>query len=89
VNLTYIICRTTDVVLHKAAAFHDRYLGDSVTNLYTHLVSANRTTIALTTFTAFDDFSINFWSAQNWSATGTRFSTTTAATLLVAGGLTI
>jgi hypothetical protein len=53
------------------------------------LVSANRTTIALTTFTAFDDFSINFWSAQCWTATRTGLSTTTAATLLVAGGLTI
>jgi hypothetical protein len=50
-------------VLHQAAAFHDRYLGDSVTHLHTHLVSTDRTTIALTPFTTLDDFCINLWSA--------------------------
>jgi hypothetical protein len=71
-------------VLHQAAAFHDSYLGNTVTNLHTHLVTANRTTIALTAFAAFDDFSVHLWSAQRWSATGTRFSTPPAATLLIA-----
>jgi hypothetical protein len=84
VNLTDIICRTTDVMLHQAAAFHDSNLGDSVSNLHTHLVTANRTTIALTAFAAFDDFSVHLWSAQRWSATGTRFTSTAATALLVA-----
>jgi hypothetical protein len=76
-------------MLHQAAAFHDRYLSDSVTNLHTHLVSTDRTTIALTTFTALDDFCVNFWSAQCWTATRTGLSTTTATALLVARRLTI
>jgi hypothetical protein len=47
------------------------------------LVPTDRTAIALTTFTAFDDFSINFWSTQDLTATRPRFSATTATTLLV------
>jgi hypothetical protein len=70
-------------VLHQAAAFHDSYLGNTVTNLHTHLVTANRTAIALTTFTAFDDLCVYLWTAQSWTATRTRLSTTAAAALLV------
>jgi glycerol-3-phosphate acyltransferase PlsY len=39
---------------------------------------------ALTAFAAFDDFSVHLWSAQRWSATGTRFTSTAATALLVA-----
>jgi hypothetical protein len=71
-------------VLHQASAFHDRYLSHTVANLYTHLVTTDWTTIALTSFATFDDFSINLWSTQCWAATGTRFPSTAATTLLIA-----
>ena len=49
----------------------------------------SRTTISLTTFTAFDNFCVYLWPAQSWTATRTRLSTTAAATLFVACRLTI
>jgi hypothetical protein len=70
VNLANVIGRATDIVLHQAAAFHDRYLGDSIANLHAHLVSTDGTTIALSSFATFDDFCVYLWSAQHGSATG-------------------
>ena len=69
VNLSHVIGGTTDVVFHQAAAFHDCYLSNSITNLYTHLVPTDGTTIAFTSFATLDDFCINLWSAQHGSAT--------------------
>jgi hypothetical protein len=48
------------------------------------LVPTDWTTITLTPFATFDDFSINLWSTQRWAATGTRFPATTTTTLLIA-----
>jgi hypothetical protein len=71
-------------VLHQAAAFHDRYLGDSVTNLNTHLVTTNWTAIAFAAFATLDDLCIYLWSTQSWSATGTRFTSTATTALFIA-----
>jgi hypothetical protein len=76
-------------VLHQAATFHDRYLSDSITNLYTHLVPTDRTTITFTAFATLDDFGIHLWSAQRWTTAGTRLSSATATTLLIARGFPI
>jgi hypothetical protein len=65
VDLSDIVSWTADVMLNQAATFHDCHLGDAITNLYAHEVSTDWATIALTTFTAFDDLSIHLGRITN------------------------
>ena len=65
VNLTHVIGRTADVVLNQAAAFHDGHLSDAISDLNTHLITADRATIALAALTALDDFGIHLGCIAN------------------------
>ena len=58
VDLRHIVCGTTDVVLNQTATFHHRNLGEIVTNLHSHEVTTNWSTIALATFATFNYSSI-------------------------------
>ena len=83
-DLTDVVSWTADVMLDQAAAFHDCHLGDSITNLHTHEVATNWSTIALTTFTALNDLGINLCRITNRAIarTGTATPTTTALLLI-------
>jgi hypothetical protein len=75
-------------MLDQAATFHDCHLSDSITHLYTHEVTANWSTIALTTFTALDDLGINLCSITNRAIARPGATTpTTTALLLIAVAL--
>jgi hypothetical protein len=52
-DLRHIVCGTTDVMLNQAATFHHRNLGEIVSNLHSHEVTTNGSTIALATFATF------------------------------------
>jgi hypothetical protein len=73
------------VMLNQASAFHDRCLSNPVTHLNTHEITPNRSTIALTTTTAFDDLCVQFSCVTQWAviATTRRLAASTAATLLL------
>ena len=82
VNLRFIVCGTTHVMLNQAAPLHDRHLGNVGTHLHGHKVTPDRTPIAFTTSAALNDISIGSVVVTNICATA---SFIVALTLFLCG----